>query len=94
MMQLAGESSFFRDAEVPLVYRRAILERLVAFQGERGVNLHLMLECRPEHLLAAARSGELADLAPLLQALDTVVNVGLECHDEFCATSRLPRTWI
>jgi len=83
MLQLAGESSFFRDAEVPPNYRRAILERLVLFQEERGVNLHLMLECRPEHLLAAHESGELRALDPLLHALDVVVNVGFECHDDF-----------
>ena len=82
-LQLAGESSFFRDAEVPRPRRRAILERLIAFQDQRGVNLHLMLECRPEHLLAAERSGELQELAPLLGALDTVVNVGFEAEDDF-----------
>ena len=83
MLQLAGESSFFRDAEVPPNYRRAILERLVLFQEERGVNLHLMLECRPEHLLAVHESGELRELGSLLHALDAVVNVGFECHDDF-----------
>ena len=83
MLQLAGESSFFRDAEVPPKYRRAILERLVAFQEKRGINLHLMLECRPEHLLAAHESGELRELEPLLEALDVVVNTGFECHDDF-----------
>ncbi len=83
MLQLAGESSFFRDAEVPPKYRRTILERLVAFQEKRGVNLHLMLECRPEHLLAAHESGELRELESLLNALDVVVNVGFECHDDF-----------
>ncbi len=83
MLQLAGEGSFFRDAEVPPKYRRAILERLVAFQEKRGVNLHLMLECRPEHLLAAHESGELREIEPLLDTLDVVVNVGFECHDDF-----------
>lgn len=83
MLQLAGESSFFRDAEVPPKYRRAILGRLIAFQEEKGVNLHLMLECRPEHLLAAHESGELKELEPLLDALDVVINVGFECRDDF-----------
>lgn len=83
MLQLAGESSFFRDAEVPPNYRRAILERLAAFQEERRVNLHLMVECRPEHLLAAHESGELSALDPLLRDLDAVVNIGFEFHDDF-----------
>lgn len=83
MLQLAGESSFFRDAEVPPAQRRWVLERLCAFQSERGVNLHLMLESRPEHLLAAEERGELAELAPLMAALDVVVNVGLEWRDDF-----------
>jgi uncharacterized Fe-S cluster-containing MiaB family protein len=83
MLQLAGESSFFRDAEIPPPYRRAILERLLAFQDEAGVNLHVMIECRPEHLVAAARSGELDSLRPLLRALDVVVNVGYEASDDY-----------
>lgn len=83
MLQLAGESSFFRDAEVPPNYRRAILERLIKFQEKQGVNFHLMLECRPDHLLAAHESGELRELEPLLDALDVVINVGFECHDDF-----------
>lgn len=83
MLQLAGESSFFRDAEVPPAQRRAILERLVAFQEERGINFHLMLESRAEHLVTVERSGELRDLAPLLRALDAVVNVGFEAEDDF-----------
>ncbi len=83
MMQLAGESSFFRDAEVPKYYRRAILQRLADFQEEKKVDLHIMLECRPEHLLAAHESGELTELKPLLEELNIVVNVGFECHDDF-----------
>lgn len=83
MLQLAGESSFFRDAEVPPAYRRAILERLVSFQERHGINLHLMLECRAEHLLAADRSGELCELGPLFRALDVVVNMGFEYRDDY-----------
>lgn len=83
MLQLAGESSFFRDAEVPAWYRRRLLERLVDFQNQRAVNLHVMLECRPEDLLAAHESGELGTLAPLLRDVDVVVNVGLEYRDDW-----------
>lgn len=83
MMQLAGESSFFRDAEIPPEYRRKILGRLIEFQEEQKINLHVMLECRAEHLLAANDSGELEALEPFLRGLDAVVNVGYESHDEF-----------
>lgn len=83
MLQLAGESSFLRDAEVPPFYRRLILERLARFQKERGVNLHIMLETRPEHLLAAEESGELSQLAPLFAELNVVVNMGFEARDDF-----------
>jgi radical SAM enzyme (TIGR01210 family) len=83
MLQLAGESSFFRDAEIPSEYRRAILERLIRFQDEANVNLHVMIECRPEHLVAAERSSELETLRPLFRALDVVVNMGYEHFDEF-----------
>lgn len=83
MLQLAGESSFFRDAEIPPSYRRRILERLVEFQDVHQVNLHVMLECRPEDLLAAHDGGELDRLRPLFKALDVVINMGLEYRDEW-----------
>ncbi|ANB02039.1 hypothetical protein [Ectothiorhodospira sp. BSL-9] len=96
MLQLAGESSFFRDAEVPPIQRKMILERLLTFQEERGVNLHLMLECRAEHILNVERSGELRDLAPLLRSLDAVINVGFEAENDFLRNvgfaKDLPRT--
>ena len=82
-LQLAGESSFFRDAEIPPAWRRWILERLVEFQEDRQINLHLMLECRPEDLLAAHESGELVQLRPLFRRLDVVVNMGLEYRDDW-----------
>ena len=82
-LQLAGESSFFRDAEIPPAWRRRILERLVEFQEQRQINLHLMLECRPEDLLAAHESGELDRLNPLFRLLDVVVNMGLEYRNDW-----------
>ena len=82
-LQLAGESSFFRDAEIPPAWRRWILERLAEFQEQRQINLHLMLECRPEDLLAAHESGELDRLKPLFQLLDVVVNMGLEYRNDW-----------
>jgi radical SAM enzyme (TIGR01210 family) len=82
-LQIAGASSFFRDAEIPPSYRRKILERLLAFQEANDINLHVMLETRPEHLVRAAESGELEVLKPLLRGLDVVVNVGYEASDSF-----------
>ena len=83
MMQLAGESSFFRDDEIPPQYRRQILERLAAFQQEEGVQLHVMLETRPEHLVAAEETGELEELAPLFEQLSVVINMGFEVADDW-----------
>ncbi|MEW6218931.1 MAG: hypothetical protein AB1634_05265 [Thermodesulfobacteriota bacterium] len=83
MLQIAGESSFFRDAEIPPPHRRAILQRLVDFQEDRRINLHVMVETRPEHLVFAAESGELARLSPLFRVLDVVVNMGFEARDPF-----------
>ncbi len=82
-LQLAGESSFFRDAEIPPVWRRWILERLIEFQDQRQVNLHLMLECRPEDLVLAHESGELDSLNTLFRGLDVVVNMGLEYRNDW-----------
>ena len=82
-LQLAGESSFFRDAEIPPARRRKILERLIEFQQQRQINLHLMLECRPEDLVGAHESGELDRLTPLFRQLDVVVNMGLEYRNDW-----------
>ncbi|HEB79274.1 MAG TPA: hypothetical protein ENI79_02205 [Rhodospirillales bacterium] len=83
MLQIAGEGSFFRDAEIPPAHRRMILERLAALQEARDINLHVMLETRPENLLAAEEQGELEALAPLFRELNVVVNMGYEHHDPF-----------
>lgn len=83
MLQLAGMSSFFSDLEMPADLRRTILERLVDFQEQRGIILHVMLETRPEHLVAAADNGELSVLQPLLQRLNAVVNMGFEARNDF-----------
>jgi len=82
-LQLAGESSFFRDAEIPPAWRRKILERLAGLQQQRQINLHLMLECRPEDLVAAHESGELDRLNPLFRQLNVVVNMGLEYRNDW-----------
>jgi radical SAM enzyme (TIGR01210 family) len=81
-IQIAGQSSFFRDAEIPREARRAILERVLEWQGRLGLRLQVMLESRPEHLVAAAASGELDELAPLLRTLGSVVNIGYEYDDD------------
>ena len=83
MMQLAGESSFFRDDEIPPRYRRLIWERLAIFQQQKGVQLHVMLETRPEHLVAAGKTGELDELASLFEQLNVVVNMGFEVADDW-----------
>ena len=83
MLQLAGMSSFFSDMEMPPLMRKTILERLVAFQERKNINLHVMLETRPEHLVTANDKGELSALSSLLQRLNAVVNMGFEAHDDF-----------
>jgi len=83
MLQLAGESSFFRDAEISPKTRVEILKKIIDFQEDQKVNFHLMLETRPEHLVSADRTGELERLAPLFEQLNVVINVGFEYRDEF-----------
>ncbi|HIJ83723.1 MAG TPA: hypothetical protein HPQ00_05905, partial [Magnetococcales bacterium] len=83
MLQLAGESSFFSDREIPPEYRREILERFLHFGKRQGVDWHLMLETRPEDLIKAAQSGELDRLQPLLEPLNVVVNMGFEHENDF-----------
>lgn len=83
MLELAGTSSFFCDHELPPEIRQVLLERLVAFQQEREINIHLVLEMRPEHLVSAERSGELEKLHHLLRALNAAVNLGYEASDSF-----------
>lgn len=82
-LQLAGESSFFSDHEIPPAYRREILERFRNFGQQQGVDWHLMLETRPEDLTKAAQSGELNRLQPLLESLNVVVNMGFEHENDF-----------
>jgi|GEM_PF-3350550 len=81
-LQLAGQSSFFRDAEIPRAARRALLERVIEWQSRLGVRFQVMLECRPEHLVVAETSGELEYLSVLLDGLRAVVNMGCEYHDD------------
>ncbi|MBF0401726.1 MAG: hypothetical protein HQL90_13285 [Magnetococcales bacterium] len=83
MLQLAGESSFFSDREIPPEYRRDILERFLLFGDRYEVDWHLMLETRPEDLTKAAQSGEINRLQPLFEALNVVVNMGFEHENEF-----------
>ncbi|MBF0436739.1 MAG: hypothetical protein HQL77_15390 [Magnetococcales bacterium] len=83
MLQLAGESSFFSDREIPPDYRRNILDRFLQFSNKHHVDWHLMLEVRPEDLVKASESGELDRLQPLLETLNVVVNMGFEHDDQF-----------
>jgi len=83
MLQLAGTSSFFRDAEIPPDFRRKILQRMLDLQDREKIKLHVMLECRPEHLVNAYESGELKDLAPFFSDLNVVVNMGFEFVDDW-----------
>ena len=83
MLQLAGESSFFSDREIPPEYRSEILTRFLRFGNHHGLDWHLMLETRPEDLIKAAQSGELERLRPLLESLNVVVNMGFEHYDDF-----------
>ncbi|MBF0347106.1 MAG: hypothetical protein HQL81_05510 [Magnetococcales bacterium] len=83
MLQLAGESSFFSDREIPPHHRRIILERFRQFRDQRNVDWHLMLEVRPEDLIKSSESGELDRLQPLFEALNVVVNMGFEHDDDF-----------
>ena len=87
MLQLSGASSFFRDEEISPSLRKAILERLIDFQDEQDVNLHVMLECRPEHIISAHNSGELRKLNSIFKSLDVVINMGLEYYDNWLRNS-------
>ncbi len=83
-LQLAGESSFFRDAEIPKSNRLAILERFDRFCDVNQINLHIMLETRPEHLIRAHRSGELDTYKKrgYIEKFTMVVNMGFESIDD------------
>lgn len=83
-LQLAGESSFFRDAEIPMENRFQILEMFDRFSMQNKVNLHIMLEVRPEHLIKAEASGELDVYRDRgwIKNFTLVVNMGFECFDE------------
>ncbi len=83
VVELSGPGSFFHDYEIPPALRRRILQRFAEFQKQQEIDLCVMLECRPEDLLAAGDSGELEDLRNLFESLSVVVNMGLEDADEF-----------
>ncbi len=83
MMELAGESSFFSDREIPPFLRKTILKRLDAFQRRRKITFHIVLETRPEHFLLAENQGELAELSDLFRKLNVAVNFGFEYQDHF-----------
>ncbi len=83
-LQLAGESSFFRDAEIPRENRMKILQLFDRFAVDNRINLHIMLETRPEHMLAVSGSGELGEYRDLgfIKNFTLVVNMGFEAYDE------------
>ena len=83
MMELAGQSSFFSDREVPPSLRKSILQRLAAFQKQHNITFHIVLETRPEHFLCAEKQGELAELSDLFRELNVAVNFGFEYRDHF-----------
>ena len=83
MMELAGESSFFSDREIPPKYRKTILSKLFEFQHQNDVAFHVIIETRPEHFVQAEKNGELADLTELFTHLNVAVNFGFEYRDNF-----------
>lgn len=83
VIELSGPGSFFHDSEIPPALRRRILQRFAEFREQQEIDLCVMLECRPEDLLAAGDSGELEGLRDLFESLKVVVNMGLEDQDEF-----------
>jgi len=83
IVELSGPGSFFHDSEIPPELRRRILQRFAKFREQQRIDLCVMLECRPEDLLAAGDSGELENLRDLFESLNVVVNMGLEDADEF-----------
>lgn len=83
MMELAGESSFFSDREIPQRYRKEILATLCDFQYQNNITFHIILETRPEHFVQAEKNGELTELAESLVQLNIALNFGFEYRNSF-----------
>lgn len=84
-LQIAGNSSFFRDMEITRENRWKILHLFDNYAKEKQINLHIMLETRPEHLIQAYETGEFDEIEKrgLLKNLNIVVNMGFESVNEF-----------
>lgn len=80
---LSTSGSLFSNHEVLPEQRTRFFTKLKELTEREKINLQLMVEARPEDIIQAEKEGELEKLEEDMKALNTIVCLGLESHDEF-----------